>query len=159
MKFEQVIDRHYQGVFVFALHLCKNKEDAEDLTQHTFLTFAKKHLNLPSSVELKPWLFKVCKNQFIDTYRKKTRFTHCEYEALEVPQTVNPAPSIGFDFDHATQALLEVPVKYRAPLSLFLIEGFTYREIADILNKPIGTIMSRISRGRDFLNTHLSATL
>jgi RNA polymerase sigma-70 factor (ECF subfamily) len=151
-----VVSDCYNDVYRFALSLTKAEADAVDLTQNAFLKYAKKGSQVRDPSKVKSWLFSVARNEFMDIKRKQARFPTSELEpgsGSEEPQAAEKA-----DGQLAMAALQEVPDPYREPLSLYFIEGYTYNEIAGILGVPIGTVMSRLSRGKQKLKAALSST-
>ena len=149
IDFNELVDRHYTALFRFALSLAKNASDAADLTQQTFYLWAAKGHQLRDLAKVKSWLFTTLYREYLSTYRHSTRFPHVELDdaSHEMPSV---APSIFNDIDGSTvvAALARVDEVFRAPLSLFYIEEHSYQEIAAVLEIPIGTVMSRLSRGK-----------
>lgn len=145
-EFEQVVRDYYDDVYRFAFSLTKAQADAVDLTQNAFLKFAKKGADLKDLKKAKSWLFTVTRNEFIDGERRKKRFPSVELAPENSP--VVEADSESADWSVAIKALDQVDDPYREPLVLYYLQGFTYQEIADILEVPIGTVMSRLSRGK-----------
>ncbi len=147
--FEQLVDRYYTALYRFALSLAKNGAEASDLTQETFYMWASKGHQLRDVTKVKSWLFTTLYRAYLSTYRHATKFPHVELEdaAAEMPSV---APSILADLDGTTvvEALAQVDEVFRAPLTLFYLEEMSYKEIADLLEVPIGTVMSRLSRGK-----------
>ena len=149
IDFNELVDRHYTALYRFALSLAKNGSDAADLTQQTFYLWAAKGHQLRDLAKVKSWLFTTLYREYLSTYRHSTKFPHVELDGVshEMPSV---APSIFNDIDGTTvvAALARVDEVFRAPLSLFYLEEHSYQEIADILDVPIGTVMSRLSRGK-----------
>ncbi|MCE9609364.1 MAG: RNA polymerase sigma factor [Chthoniobacter sp.] len=149
IDFNELVDRHYTALFRFALSLAKNGSDAADLTQQTFYLWAAKGHQLRDLAKVKSWLFTTLYREYLSTYRHATKFPHVELDDVshELPGV---APSIFNDIDGHTVvgALVAVDEVFRAPLSLFYLEELSYQEIADVLEIPIGTVMSRLSRGK-----------
>lgn len=147
--FEQLVDRYYAALYRFALSLAKNGAEASDLTQETFYMWASKGHQLRDGSKVKSWLFTTLYRAYLSTYRHGTKFPHVELDdaAAEMPSV---APSIMAELDGTTvvEALGKVDEVFRAPLTLFYLEELSYREIADVLEVPIGTVMSRLSRGK-----------
>ena len=149
IDFNELVDRHYPALFRFALSLAKNGNDAADLTQQTFYLWAAKGHQLRDPAKVKSWLFTTLYREYLSTYRHATKFPQVELDdaAQELPGI---APSMFNDIDGNTvvAALAAVDEVFRAPLSLFYLEEHSYQEIAGILAIPIGTVMSRLSRGK-----------
>jgi RNA polymerase sigma-70 factor, ECF subfamily len=149
------VDRQYAPLYRFGLSLTKSDADAADLTQQTFFLWASKGHQLRDSSKAKAWLFTTLYREFLNRRRHEVRFPKIELEeAREEEMSILPNPSA---FDSATllQALHEVEEPFRAPLTLFYLEQFSYQEIANVLGVPIGTVMSRLSRGKALLRKRL----
>jgi RNA polymerase sigma-70 factor (ECF subfamily) len=153
--FEQLVDGYYVALYRFALGLAKSEADAADLTQQTFFLWASKGHQLRDGSKAKAWLFTTLYREFLNRRRHEVHFPKVELqEAREEEMSISPNANA---FDGATllQALYEVAEPFRAPLTLFYLEQFSYQEIADVLDVPIGTIMSRLSRGKALLRKRL----
>jgi RNA polymerase sigma-70 factor (ECF subfamily) len=148
-----------------AYRLARNSEDAEDLVQETYLKAYRSFDQFTPGTNLKAWMFKILKNAFINEYRRRqtvpqeSDFAEIE-ENLEshlrpeaAGQIKNPeqeAVEAALD-ENVQRALDELPPDYRMAVVLADLEGFSYKEIADILEIPVGTVMSRLYRGRKLL--------
>ena len=155
--FEQTVNSYYEPLYRFALSLTRQEADACDLTQETFRRLADKGHQLRDQSKVKTWLFSTLYRVFVNTWRWESRFPHLEIGAVE--QELPPTPSSVADrIDSATarDALERLDEIYRAPLALFYLEEHSYREIAEILDIPTGTVMSRISRGKALLRQMLA---
>ena len=147
--FDQIVSDFYQPLYRFALSLAERESEACDLTQQTFFLWAAKGQQLRDRSKIKSWLFTTLHREFLGSRRRTTRFPHHEIESVErelppvTPATVN-------ELDAATvmQALMSVDEVYRAPLMLFYLEDHSYLEIAAVLEVPVGTVMSRLARGK-----------
>jgi RNA polymerase sigma-70 factor (ECF subfamily) len=150
--FEQIVDAHYAPLYRFALSLAHGEAAAADLTQQTFYLWASRGHQLRDAGKVKSWLFTTLYREFLSLHRRETRFPQVDLDAetAEIPeQTGSIADSI--DGAAAVEALRQIDPVYRAPLSLFYLEEFSYREIAAVLGIPAGTVMSRLSRGKSLL--------
>jgi RNA polymerase sigma-70 factor (ECF subfamily) len=156
--FNQLVDAHYAALFRFALSLTKNPSDAGDLTQQTFFIWAKQGHALREADKAKSWLFTTLYREFLRARRRAGRIT--ALEELGPVEADPPAPTVdvvaGMDAGLVVAALQEVDEVYRAPLTLFYLQDFSYREIAELLEVPIGTVMSRLSRGKAQLRASLA---
>lgn len=156
--FNQLVDAHYTPLFRFALSLTKNPSDAGDLTQQTFFIWAKQGHALREESKAKSWLFTTLYREFLRGRRRAERVT--ALEDLGPAEADPPAPAVdvvtGMDASLVVEALQEVDEVYRAPLTLFYMQDFSYKEIADMLEVPIGTVMSRLSRGKAQLRAALA---
>jgi len=148
LEFETVVARFYEPLFQFAFSLTHAEADACDLTQQTFYVWATKGHQLRDATKVKTWLFTTLHRAFLESRRRQVRFPH--YELDEVPldlPTLSPATVNQLDSAHVLQALAELDELYQAPVALFYLEDCSYKEIAQILDVPIGTVKSRMARG------------
>jgi len=150
--FEDIVSRYYEALYRFAYSLTQRESDAGDLTQETFRQLAAKAHQLRDVSKAKSWLFTTLYRAFIDARRRQNRYPHVEAEAVasELPVSL-PDSQDKLDAATARAALMQVEEMFRAPLMLFYLEDHSYQEIAEILDVPIGTVMSRLSRGRAML--------
>jgi RNA polymerase sigma-70 factor, ECF subfamily len=155
--FQQLVDQQYAPLYRFALTLAKSEADAADLTQQTFFLWASKGHQLRDGSKAKAWLFTTLYREFLNRRRHEVRFPKVELaDAREEEMSILPNVH---KFDSATvlRALSEVEEPFRAPLMLFYLGQFSYQEIADVLGVPMGTVMSRLSRGKALLRQRLLA--
>lgn len=148
--FTQLVDAHYAPLYRFALSLTRNPSDACDLTQQTFFIWARKGEQLREAAKAKSWLFTTLYREFLRGRRRAEHVT--ALEDLPPGESDPAAPEVdvvtGMDATLVVEALQEVDEVYRVPLTLFYLEDLAYKEIADALEVPIGTVMSRLSRGK-----------
>jgi len=150
--FEQLVDRFYEPLYRFALSLTKREHEACDLTQHTFYMWATKGHQLRDKSKVKTWLFTTLHRAFLGSRRRETRFPHHEFDQVSHELPSQSATVVNdLDGDIVVEALMGVDELYRAPLTLFYLEEHSYKEIAGLLELPIGTVMSRLSRGKQQL--------
>lgn len=155
-QYEAITRRWYEPLYRFAYSLCGNPDDALDLAQSAFFKLSTKGHTLKDKSKVKTWLFSVVHREFIDQYRRRTRFPHSDLDEVTGLATTAPPPNARkLDARQALTALHELDELHRAPLVLFYLEELSYREIADTLAIPIGTVMSRLRRGKDRLREHL----
>ncbi|MEX2044267.1 MAG: RNA polymerase sigma factor [Opitutus sp.] len=154
--FQQLIDAWYEPLYRFALSLARNGDDALDLTQQTFARWAEKGHTLRDKDRAKSWLFMVLYREFLSSRRHKQREVVGEAEAVLDRDHASPSTAgARLDGSAAIAALGTLDETFRAPLSLFYLQNHSYKEIAEILGVPIGTVMSRISRGKEHLRAKL----
>ena len=146
--FEQIVSQHYEPLYKFAFSLTRTEADACDLTQQTFYIWASKGHQLRDRSKVKSWLFTILHREFLNIRKREVRFPHFELndENEDLP-TISPEIVNTLDTARVLEALGEVQEPYRAALILFYMEDYSYKEIADILEVPLGTVRSRISRG------------
>ncbi len=167
--FESATMPFVDGLYNAAYRMSRNAQDAEDLVQEAYLKAYKYYDKFEEGTNLKAWLFKILKNTFINSYRKKQNvppqadFADIEggFEsavsdqapvAIEDPETELLAEVLDEDVQ---RALDELSDDYRMAVVLADLEGFSYKEIAEILDVPVGTVMSRLYRGRRKLESTL----
>ena len=153
-----------------ALRMTRSEADAEDLVQETYIRAFRFREQFTPGTNLKAWLFRILTNTFINTYRRKTaqpevtdldgidEFSLYRRMADDRAASTSPDPEaelLNSVVDtEVTDALEELPEKFRTTV-LLDVEGFSYKEIAEMLSIPIGTVMSRLHRGRKFLQKRL----
>ncbi len=157
IEFEDIVNKHYKKIYYMALSMAKNEPDAADLTQETFRKWAVKHSTIKDSSKVKSWLYTTLYRNFIDKKRDENRMRAIEPEELhnQMP-THNPNHAERIDSKIIRETLLSMEEHFRLPLSLFYLEDYSYKEISDVLKIPIGTVMSRLSRGKEILHRKLS---
>jgi RNA polymerase sigma-70 factor (ECF subfamily) len=171
-RFERDVLPLLSSMYGAALRLTRNPADAEDLVQETYLRAFRGFASFEEGTNLKAWLYRILTNNFINTYRKKQR----EPQTVEGPDDLDEwylfdrlgARSVEGSAedqvldrlpDEDVQLALEsLPENFRLPVLLADVEGFSYKEIADIMESPIGTVMSRLHRGRKALEKALWET-
>lgn len=158
---------HINALFNFALHLTYDEDDSNDLVQETFMKAWRFIGSFESGTNAKAWLFKILKNAFINEYRKKSkRPTKVDYEEIVSHHNAEDDRYVGsIDLredifqgmlgDEVSKALDSLPVDFRTVVLLCDVEGFTYEEMAKIINIPIGTVRSRLHRARNMLKEKL----
>lgn len=156
-SFEQIVDAHYQGLHRFALSMCRSEATAQDLVQQTFLQWARKGHTLRDAAKVKTWLFTTLYREWLSITRREKKHEQVEFEpdlhGATQPHDEGENPRV----DSATlqTALEQLDPNYRAPLVLFYLKELSYRDIAETLGLPIGTVMSRLSRAKDRLRSIL----
>ena len=147
-QFEAIVSEHYQPLFRFAMSLTRAESDARDLTQQTFYVWATKGHQLRDISKVKTWLFTTLHRAFLEGRRRQTRFPHDQLEEVsdQLP-ALSPEPADKADCSLVLPALAKVDEVYQAAVALFYLEDCSYKDIARILEVPIGTVKSRIARG------------
>jgi RNA polymerase sigma-70 factor (ECF subfamily) len=146
--FESLVTRYYGPLYQFAFSLTRTEADACDLTQQTFYIWATKGHQLRDGSKVKTWLFTTLHREFLNMRRKIVRFPHHELSEMEYElPTISPTMVDALDSAKMVDLLKKVAEPYQASLALFYMEDYSYKEIAEILEVPLGTVQSRISRG------------
>lgn len=173
--FEKEMGPHLDALYRSALRLAGNANDAEDLVQDTYLRAFRFFYQYQPGTNAKAWLFRIMNTIFLNDYRKKSRqadsvsydgledfylynrIAEDSYSGTQQQGVSNPEDVVLNRLDHeAIEAAIEkLPVEFRQTVALATLEGLAYQEIADILNIPIGTVRSRLSRGRKILQKTL----
>jgi RNA polymerase sigma-70 factor (ECF subfamily) len=155
-QYEAVVNACYAPLYRFAYSLTRSTADAADLTQEAFSRLAANHSVLRDSSKARTWLFTTAYRAFLQTRRHQNRFP--EVELMEVDNCLPacaPEPDVSLDSATALAALLKMNDTFRIPVTLFYLDQHSYQEIAEILGVPIGTVMSRIARGKAMLRDQL----
>src|SRR5271170_6370379 len=148
VDFESLVARFYAPLYQFAFSLTRNEADACDLTQQTFTIWANKGHQLRDTSKVKTWLFTTLHREFLSSQRRQTRFPHLELdEAADDLPAVAPVADSRLDTAQALDAFARVTKIYQAPVALFYLQDYSYNEIAEILDVPLGTVKSRLARG------------
>jgi RNA polymerase sigma-70 factor (ECF subfamily) len=171
-RFERDVLPLLPSLYGAAMRLTRNPSDAEDLVQETYLRAFRGFGGFTEGTNLKAWLYRILTNQFINTYRKKQR----EPQIVEGPDDLDEwylydklggrSVEVSAETEVLDQipdadvkaALESLPENFRIPVLLADVEGFSYKEIAEIMETPIGTVMSRLHRGRKALEKALWET-
>jgi len=156
--FERLVNAYYRPLYQFALSLTHAEAEASDMTQQTFYVWAAKGHQLRDGSKAKTWLFTTLHREFLKARRKEHRFPHYALDDVHIQLPSIPPQAIErLDGPRVLQALARLPEPYQAPLALFYLGEHSYTEIADILGIPIGTVQSRIARGKMQLQRMLTA--
>lgn len=156
-EFEALVDAHYEKLYRFAYSLGGDPDLASDLTQQTFYIYARKRGQIRDPRRTKTWLFTILHREFIAMKRKAARHPQFEIEMMEQElPVIEPELVLRMDAKALMITLQELDERFREVLTLYHIDDLSYREIAEILKLPIGTVMSRLARGREHLLSRLN---
>lgn len=165
--FEKELLPHVGALQTFAYHLTYNQDDADDLVQETYMKAYRFIDKYEKGTNAKAWLFKILKNAYINEYRKKVRQPiKVDFEDIVTYHDTDDDRISGYSDlrqeifenmmgDEVTTAINSLPLDFRTVILLCDIEGFTYEEIASIIDVPIGTVRSRLFRARNLLKEKL----
>jgi len=170
-RFEQLIAEHLDSLYRSALRLTRNRPAAEDLVQEVMLKAWRSFHTFQAGSNVRAWLHRILMNAFFDNYRKHTREPDMVdqedvgdfylYEKARDSAALSAAGNPEVEVldqvmdTEVRESLEALPAQFRAAILLSDIEGFSYKEIAEILGVPVGTVMSRLSRGRHLLQRQL----
>ncbi len=155
MDVAQLVAEHYQAVYRYAYRLSGSPADAEDLTQQAFLVAQRKLAQLREDANARSWLFAVLRNCFLkDRQRRRpVAVVNLQLNVDNIPLEVPKEEEI--DRQRLQEALNQLSEAFRLALVMFYFEDRSYREIAEELDLPIGTVMSRLARAKAFLRSKL----
>jgi RNA polymerase sigma-70 factor (ECF subfamily) len=169
--FERDAMQYTRQLYSAAMRMTRNPSDAEDLVQETFLKAYRAYDTFEEGTNLKAWLYRILTNTYINKYRKESRRpTEVDLgtvedfylyrrvgsdESAEVARTTEDRVLDGLVEADIKKAVEDLPENFRLPVLLADLEGFSYKEIAEILDIPIGTVMSRLHRGRKAMQKSL----
>ncbi len=166
-EFEQQAMPHMEVLYNYALRMTSNPDDAKDLLQETFLKAYRFWEKFEQGTNIRAWLFRIMKNTYINLYRKEVKEPDkVDYNEIENyyniirdessdPNNLQEKMFGQLLDDDVSQALESLPEEFRTVVILCDIEGLTYEEIAEFLQIPVGTVRSRLHRGRKLLYTRL----
>jgi RNA polymerase sigma-70 factor (ECF subfamily) len=166
--FDKEFMPHIDSMYNFAFRLTNDEDDANDLLQDTYMKAFRFINSFQEGTNAKAWLFRILKNSFINDYRKKSK-EPSKVDYQEVEAVYNSTEDAEYESttdlrieavqdmigDEVAMALNGLPVDFRTVIILCDIEGFTYEEMAKILDIPIGTVRSRLHRARNLLKEKL----
>jgi RNA polymerase sigma-70 factor (ECF subfamily) len=152
----ELIEQHSALLYRYAYRLTGDAHDAEELVQQAFLLAHQRGHQLREVEAARGWLISIVRNVFLKSLRHRHR-------GLSLDEIDEPQVTSGLDqpiqVEHLQRALLELPEEFRSPLVLYYFEEFSYQEIASHMEVPIGTVMSRLSRGKAYLKKRLSGEI
>jgi RNA polymerase sigma-70 factor (ECF subfamily) len=169
-QFEALALQHLDPLYSSALRLTKNERDAEDLVQDTFLRAFRFFDKFERGTNIKAWLFKILTNTFINRYRRSVKertivegsereAVHERFISREATEYAADPERYFFDrllSDDVLRAVDALPIDFRMVVILADLQDFSYKEIAEIMDVPVGTVMSRLYRGRRLLQKALA---
>jgi len=169
LEFDTLIQPHLNSLYSTALRMTHNQNDAEDLVQETMYKAFRAFDQFQRNTNFRAWAFRILVNTYITAYRKSIRQpTKVSYDDLEefylfkkLDESVSLQENSKEDFlenlfeDDVKDALENLPYQFRLVVLLCDVEGFSYNEIANIIDAPLGTVMSRLYRGRKLLQRYL----
>jgi len=171
-RFEALVGEHLDGLYRVALRLSRNPTVAEDLVQEAMLRAWRSFHTFREGTNIRAWLYRILMNAHVDRYRKAARTPEVLEEEIgdeylyagardgdALSQAGNPEVEVldRIMDQEVRESLDALPLPFRAAVMLVDVEGFSYKEAAEILGVPIGTVMSRLSRARHALKRRLAA--
>jgi RNA polymerase sigma-70 factor (ECF subfamily) len=152
---QRLVEEHYVALYRYAYRLSGSAADAEDLTQETFCKAQLNLRQLRDAQRAKGWLFSILRNAYLHRLRSDKQQSVVSLETVgDLPElTAEPLPEV--DPERLQQVLNELPEVYRTPILLYYFDDFSYRDIAEQMDLPIGTVMSRLARAKAFLRSRL----
>jgi RNA polymerase sigma-70 factor (ECF subfamily) len=156
-RVQQLVESFYVPLYRYAYRLSGSAADAEDLTQEAFCKAQMQLRQLRDPGKAKAWLFSILRNAYL--HRRRADQQHACVSLNGVADLAGPTaePAAEVDPERLQQALNELPETFRTPVILFYFEDFSYRDIAEQMDVPIGTVMSRLARAKAHLRARLSA--
>jgi RNA polymerase sigma-70 factor (ECF subfamily) len=156
IEITQLVLDHHREIYAYAYRLCGSIADAEDLSQMVFLTAQEKLGQLRDTEKIRSWLYAILRSHFLKLCRKKRPVTAAAIE-MDFDQLAQPVDgAIDIDREQLQNALDALPDTHRLVLVMFYFEECSYQEIAERLETPMGTVMSRLVRAKARLRAELS---
>lgn len=154
---QELVEQNYESLYRYAFRLSGSAADADDLTQETFCRAQMQLHQLRDADRAKAWLFAILRNCFLLRNRSQRTERTVELSAAGELPAREETDDREISPERLQEALDELPEPFRTPVILFYFEEFSYREIAEQMNLPIGTVMSRLARGKAHLRRRLTA--
>jgi len=155
-RVQELVDAHYDSLFRYAYRLSGSATDAEDLTQAAFCQAQMQLHQLRDPDRAKPWLFTILRNGYLHRLRSEKARRMVPLDAVgDLPERA-AVPELEVEPQQLQRALDELPEPFRTPVILFYFEEFSYRDIAEQMDVPIGTVMSRLARAKAHLRARLA---
>lgn len=152
---QQLVDEHYLSLYRYGYRLTGSSADAEDLTQETFCKAQLQMAQLRDPGRAKSWLFSILRNAYLHRVRSRRQQRQVPLEWVGDLAGPSPEPFPEVETEQLQQALDELPEVFRTPVILYYFEEFSYRDIAEQMDLPIGTVMSRLARAKAHLRARL----
>ena len=149
------VEQHYALLYRYAFRLSGSAADAEDLTQQAFLTAQRKMTQLREPSHAKAWLCTIIRNSYLKSFRNKNAGNEVSLSNVAEPAGDIPDNPV-LDTEELQTVLNELPEDFRTPLILFYFEDFSYKQIAEQMDVPLGTAMSRLARAKEYLRRRLT---
>jgi RNA polymerase sigma-70 factor (ECF subfamily) len=154
---EELVPLYYAALYRYAYRLSGCSSEAEDLTQETFCSAQAKQSQLRDGEKVKSWLFSILRNEYLHRQRRRRRSGVVAFDSLEdLSQNEIQIDLPEVEPDKLQESLNRLPEDFRTPLILYYFEELSYRDIADQMQVPIGTVMSRIARAKVYLRKELA---
>jgi len=158
VDFEDSISRYYEDLYRFAFSLARNRDEASDLTQQTYAVYAEKGRQVRDASKVKSWLFTTLYREFLRLRERGRRLVSMDDENTSLPeQAASSDTERSAEHAELLDILASLDDGHREILTLFYLQQHAYKDIAEILEVPIGTVMSRLSRAKDALRKKLDA--
>jgi len=152
---QRLVEDNYVALYRYAYRLSGSGADAEDLVQDTFCKAQQSLSQLRDPNRARPWLFSILRNEYLHRVRSDRSRPCVSLESVGDVAEPLPESLPEVDPEQLQQALNELPEVYRTPIILFYFEEFSYRDVAEQMDLPIGTVMSRLARAKSFLRARL----
>jgi RNA polymerase sigma-70 factor (ECF subfamily) len=152
---QRLVDEHYVSLYRYAYRLTGTAADAEDLTQEAFCKAQLHFAQLRDPGRAKAWLFKILRNVYLHRARADRHHPCVSLDSVGDVCEPPPEPLPPVEPERLQQALGELPEAFRTPIILYYFEDFTYRAIAEQMDLPLGTVMSRLARAKAHLRARL----
>lgn len=152
---QRLVDEHYVSLYRYAYRLSGSVADAEDLTQEAFCQAQEKRHQLRDPARAKNWLFSILRNAYLHRVRSDKLHHLTLLENMEEMPELPSQPLPAVDPERLQQVLKELPEVFRTPVILYYFDEFSYRDIAEQMDLPLGTVMSRLARAKAYLRSRL----
>ncbi len=152
---QKLVDAFYESLYRYAYRLSGTSADAEDLTQEAFCKAQLQLAQLRDPDRAKAWLFSILRNAYLHRERSRRQQRQVSLDSVGDLAEAPPAPLPDIEPERLQEAIGELPEVFRTPLILYYFEEFSYRDIAEQMELPIGTVMSRLARAKAYLRARV----